>query len=269
MLVWVAAMHCEAKPVIDYYRLKKSPVEHAFDLYQGEQMLCVISGIGKTASAAATAWIAALNRKQPSLAWINLGIAGSAQYSVGTALWVNKITECESNRSFYPIPLIETTLQPAQCLTLNQASPDYQPNRLFDMEASAYFDTASRFSSAELVHCIKIVSDNPEQQTGRDKKRVSQLVAQNIEPLTRFAESLLELNKLVAVCKIADSDWREFVGRAHFSQTQRIQLKKSLQFLLSQNYDIEGLTDEISSFSSSTAIIAHLNKLCQHSSQRL
>ena len=57
MLVWVVAMHCEAKPVIDYYRLKKSRIDHAFDLYRGDQMLCVISGIGKTAVAAASAWV--------------------------------------------------------------------------------------------------------------------------------------------------------------------------------------------------------------------
>ncbi|MCH7881591.1 MAG: hypothetical protein IIB69_08510 [Proteobacteria bacterium] len=197
MLVWVAALHCEAKPVIDYYRLKKSRIDHPFDLYQGDQMLCVISGIGKTAVAAASAWVAALNREQASLAWINLGTAGSAHYAIGTALVINKITECDSNHSFYPVPLIETTLESAHCLTLNQASSEYQQKHLFDLEASAFFATATRFSSVELVQCIKVISDNPKQQTGRDKTRVSQLIAQNIEPLTRFAQSLQALNTLV------------------------------------------------------------------------
>lgn len=204
MLVWVAAMHCEAKPVIDYYRLKKSRIDHPFDLYQGDHMLCVISGIGKSAVAAASAWVAALNREQASLAWINLGTAGSAQYAIGTALVINKITEGDSNHSFYPVPLIETTLEAAHCLTLNQASSEYHPKHLFDMEASAFFATATRFSSAELVQCIKVISDNPKQQTGRDKTRVSQLIAQNIEPLTRFAQSLQALNTLV---KESSPEW--------------------------------------------------------------
>ena len=59
MLIWVCAMHCEAKPVIDFYRLKKSHDDNAFDLYRGDKMACIISGIGKLASAAASAWIAA------------------------------------------------------------------------------------------------------------------------------------------------------------------------------------------------------------------
>ncbi len=197
MLVWVAAMHCEAKPIIDYYRLKKSRVDHAFDLYQGDQMLCVISGIGKAAVAAASAWVAALNREQPALAWINLGTAGSAQHTIGTALVINKITECNTNYSYYPVPPIDTNLESAHCLTLNQASSEYQPEHLFDMEASAFFATATRFSSAELVQCIKVISDNLKQHTGRDKTRVSQLIAQNIEPLTGFARSLQAQNNLV------------------------------------------------------------------------
>ena len=57
MLIWVCALHCEAKPVIDYYRLSKSHDDNAFDLYQSDRMICVISGSGKLASAAATASI--------------------------------------------------------------------------------------------------------------------------------------------------------------------------------------------------------------------
>ena len=55
MLIWVSALHCEAKPVIDFYRLKKSHEDNAFDLYRGDGMACIISGTGKIASSAACA----------------------------------------------------------------------------------------------------------------------------------------------------------------------------------------------------------------------
>ena len=77
MLIWVCALHCEAKPVIDFYRLKKSHDDNAFDLYRGENMACIISGMGKLASAAASAWIAARYEDSASIAWINLGVAGA------------------------------------------------------------------------------------------------------------------------------------------------------------------------------------------------
>lgn len=83
MLIWVSALHCEAKPVIDFYRLKKSHEDNAFDLYRGDGMACIISGTGKIASAAACAWIAARYQDEPSIAWINLGIAGAAQHDIG------------------------------------------------------------------------------------------------------------------------------------------------------------------------------------------
>jgi hypothetical protein len=63
------------------------------------------------------------------------------------------------------------------------------------MEASAFFETASRFSSAELVQCIKIISDNPSQQIGRDKARISELINAHIVQLASFAKSLEDLNK--------------------------------------------------------------------------
>ena len=269
MLIWVAAMHCEAKPVIDFYRLKKLPEHHAFDLYQNDKMICIISGIGKVAVAAACAWVAALNREQASMAWINIGIAGSAQDAIGTALWINKISDSDTGRSSYPVPMIETTLKPTQCLTLGEASNEYHSQYLFDMEASAFFDTATRFSSAELVQCIKIVSDNQEEKTGRDKVRVSQLVAQNIEPLTQFAQSLQAQNERLAEIFIDPSDWQKFINQAHFTQTQKSELRKSLTFLISQNFNIGKLTDEVSGDFSGTSIVAHLKQLCQQTSRNL
>jgi adenosylhomocysteine nucleosidase len=202
MLVWIAALHCEAKPIIDYYRLKKSPEHHAFDVYQRENMQCIISGIGKTSAAAATAWIAALNRKQASIAWINIGTAGSASHEIGTLLWISKISDIESKRHYYPVPLLNSGLETAHCQTLNQPSIDYHLHQIYDMEASALFEAATRFSSAELVHCLKIVSDNPCQQTGRDKARISELIHQHIAQLTDFAESLSGLNNQLADLEI-------------------------------------------------------------------
>jgi len=199
MLIWVAALHCEAKPIIDHYRLKKSPSHHAFDVYQAGNILCIISGIGKTAMAAATAWIAGLNRHKGPMAWINIGTAGSAKHPIGTALLIDKISDNESNRHSSPLPLFDSGLQLAHCQTLNHPSTEYHPQQIYDMEASAFFDTATRFSSAELVHCLKVISDTPSQQIGRDKARISELINRHIAQLTGFAKLIEDLNQQVAV----------------------------------------------------------------------
>jgi len=197
MLIWVTALHCEAKPIIDHYRLKKCQSHNVFDVYKKDQIECVVSGIGKSACTAATEWIATLNHESRPIAWINVGTAGSASHDIGTALLINRISETESSRHFYLLPPIAPGLQPAHCKTLTQPSTNYHPGQVYDMEASAFFDTATRFSGAELVQCVKIVSDNPSHQTGRNKSRISELIHQHINHLAQLAQELQNMNERI------------------------------------------------------------------------
>ncbi len=241
MLIWVAALHCEAKPVIDFFRLKKSHDHHAFDIYQKDNMYCIVSGIGKLNSATATAWIAALHRQSRSIAWINIGTAGSESYAVGSAWSINKITDIESGHRYYPVPLVNSQLPTEHCQTHNQPDIQYHSQSLSDMEASAFFGTATRFSSAELIHCIKVVSDNSDTPCSRNKSEVSQLIQQNIKAISEFSQALTLLNQQVAQMGISEPVWQRFLAQAHFSQTQKTQLKSCLRFLLSQGDSIDSL----------------------------
>jgi hypothetical protein len=269
MLIWVAALHCEAKPIIDFYHLKKSQSHHAFDLYQQGNIECVVSGMGKNASAAATAWVAALNHDSRSIAWINIGTAGSAQHDIGTALLIHKITDEEPGRHFYPVPSINSEFEPAHCHTRNQPGIDYHPEQLYDMEASAFFDTASRFSSAELVQVVKVVSDNPSYQTGKNKVAISELINRHIQPLARLALDLQAINESIARLEIEASDWQKFLACARFSQTQKVQLKNSLRFLINQGCQADAIATEVSELNSARRIIAYLENLCAQRSHNL
>jgi adenosylhomocysteine nucleosidase len=260
MIIWVAALHCEAKPVIDYFRLKKSHAHHAFDVYQGDSMCCIVSGIGKLNSAAATAWIAAINRQSRSIAWINIGTAGSESHAIGSAWWVNKITDIESNRRSYPVPLIDSKIPTEHCLTHSQVDNEYHSQFLSDMEASAFFDTATRFSSAELVHCIKVISDNKDTPCTQNKNQVSQLIQQNMTLIAEFSQALERLNHQIENIEIAESDWQMFLTQAHFSQTQTSQLKNCLRFLLSKNDSVDSLMANIITLRNSDSILAFLEQ---------
>jgi nucleoside phosphorylase len=198
MLIWVCAMRCEAKPVIDFYRLKKSRDDNAFDLYRGDDMACIISGIGKLASAAATAWIAARHDDAASIAWINLGIAGAATAEPGAIFALDQVIDADSGQRYYPAPGADSSLSGRACLTLSRPGEDYREDYLFDMEASGFMHSALRFSSAELTQCIKIVSDNPRHKTGKDRPRVSALIHQHIELIDQQATGLLALNQEIA-----------------------------------------------------------------------
>ncbi len=269
MLIWVCALHCEAKPVIDYYGLKKSHDDSAFDLYRGDNMLCIISGTGKIASAAACAWIAARHIHEASIAWINLGIAGSAQHEIGTAFLLNQVIDADSGQRRYPAPFAGSILPGSACLTLSQPSESYREDYLFDMEASGFMYSALRFSSAELTQCIKIVSDNHAHHTGKNRQQVSDLIHQNIELINQQAGALIALNSEISGLAIPSESWQQLIALANFSQTQKNRLRVLWRYLVNRHSVSGKILQQLDGCSSAADIIKTLEQLSYHDSERL
>lgn len=269
MLIWVCALHCEAGPVIDYYRLKKSHEVRAFDVYHGDDMLCIVTGIGKLASAAACAWVAARCEREAALAWINLGVAGAAEHELGTLFVINKIVDAETGQSYYPAPAVTTSLAASACLTLSLPSDEYREDTLFDMEASGFIYSALRFSSAELTQSLKIISDNRRQQTGKNRQRVSELVQAQIESIDRQAAGLLRLKQQVAALEIPADSWQQLLSLAHFSQTQRNRLRVLWRYLGNREFESQALLRQLAAQNTASAIIATLEQISYRDSEEL
>ena len=269
MLIWVCALHCEAKPVIDFYRLKKSHDDTAFDLYTADNMVCVISGIGKIASAAASAWVAAKIQPQASLAWINLGIAGCASHPIGSPLLINQIIDGDSGKRFYPAPVKRSKIPGNACMTLSQPSEAYHPDYLYDMEASGFIAAALRFSTSELTQSIKIVSDNQWHKAGKQRQLTSDLIQQNIDVIDNLAAYLLELDRELQARAIDDALWQQILAAAHFSQTQKKRLQVLIAYLSNRQHDAAALLAQLSGNDSASTIITKLEGLSQADSSRL
>lgn len=269
MLIWVCALHCEAKPVIDFYRLKKSQQTRTFELYQGDNSACIISGPGKLASAAATAWAAASFEQHPAVAWINLGIAGAADRAPGSIFLVNQVTDADTRRSYYPVATGKSALAKASCISLSQPSFDYHPSHLFDMEASGFLATALRFSSAELCQCIKIVSDNQSENSSRDKHKVGAWIEQHIQLIDQQARQLQALSAQLADLQVPAEAWQQLASLARFSQTQQARLRVLLAYLLGRDYSMTQILQHIGGADSSKTILESLQQLGYRDSSAL
>ena len=268
MLIWVCALHCEAKPVIDFYRLKKSHADRAFDLYLGNNMACIISGTGKVASGAACAWLASRLQDAASLAWINLGIAGSAQHDLGSAFSLHQVIDADDGRRFYPTPASDEVFPGNACMTLGQPSENYREDFLFDLEASGFMYASLRFSSAELIRSIKVVSDNQWQQTGRNRQAVSDLIHRHIDNIHQETQALIALNDEIANLQPASDDWRRLLASASFSQTQKNRLGVLWRYLMNRQFDADSLLRQFDGDTPS-AIIGHLEQLSQRDGEGL
>jgi len=187
----VVALPAEAKPANRHFGLVRDNQADAFPLYRNQEMLLVISGVGKEAAQAATHWLGSMTEAKRAI-WINLGTAGHPLRAVGEGLLASEIVDDVSGRCWTPrIP----NNPPCDCerlTTFATAVTDYGTSGLCDMEAAGFYPTACNLTSRERVHCLKIVSDNPLQPTSNISGRMVSLLIENrldiLDQLIRLLE---------------------------------------------------------------------------------
>ena len=187
MLIWMCALHCEAKPLIDFYRLKKSTRKGHYDLYHNKDIRCIVSGIGAMMMAAATEWAAGYGRQQDQPCWINLGIAGHRNMAIGSTVLASKISSNKGTVIYPPQAVMGHHFPLSAVTSVESEMPEYPDSAVCDMEAYAFMQTASRYSPLTNCHCIKVISDNSNSPAHRNKADISNLIAANIKPISHFA----------------------------------------------------------------------------------
>lgn len=227
MIYIVTALAAEAKPLITHYRLQHQR-NSAFPLYESATISLVISGVGVANAAAATAYLGARSNAT-SAAWLNIGIAGHSNAAVGEVFLANKISNCTSGECWYPPQILGTQLARTNLFTVPCVETKFANAGLYDMEASGFFSIACRFSTAELVQCVKIVADNPTTPASIDAKRTTSLVHQACTQISDAVDALIALRS--ALPEVADviPHMTELLANYRCSHAQYIRLKQLLQ----------------------------------------
>ncbi len=256
ILFLYTALECEAKSLIDTFSLKKENSAHPFSIYKNDQFILTVSGVGKVTMAAAVAYTQALFQKNPFPILINIGIAGHSSLPLGELVLATKIIDHDTQKVFYP-QLIKNKF-PKTCTlqTLSKPSTNYPIETMSDMEASAFYETAIKFSSSELIHAIKIISDN--QTTSLDTitpKLVKQWVSHCIPQITQLLDDWISLQKTMPNTHPTEFD--AIIKQWHFSVSGQVKLKSLLgrwQLLSS----IHWFTPHKTTINSSKAVLQQL-----------
>lgn len=172
----IMATTLEAKPFIDKLGLKKYGKE-AFKQFLNNNILLVISGIGKTNAAIAATYCC---KTYKPLFILNLGAAGATDltHEVGSILHVNQILEHDrpqfpSQKPFvhkpdklkgFPTAKLATGDRPVIDPTGRKIISEYAG--LVDMEAAAIAQTCKIFKTK--CYVFKYVSDTPDHTGGVD-----------------------------------------------------------------------------------------------------
>lgn len=221
------ALPCEARPLIEHLRLKKDLSSHPFELYGNDRICLTVTGLGKSAMAAGIAYTQARAGLPDNPILLNVGIAGHADHGLGSAFLVGRIIDADTSKKYYP-PL--AFLPPCAIETIRTASRpqlDYTQPHLYDMEASAFYETAVRFTTGELIQCLKVVSDN--RQTPADQIRPKQAAEWIAAQLPVLEALLAELERLRETISSAEpGQFRSLLDRVHFTANERQQLRQQL-----------------------------------------
>jgi nucleoside phosphorylase len=241
MIYIVTALPCEATPIVKKYDLKRDDACRHFTLYRGDDMFLIVSGVGKMASAIATAYLIAQNVKldeagaEEGLAIINIGVCGTLhqRYPIGTPLLIHKVIDHETGKQYFPDILIEHPFEEGSIETHNDVvrREDVLSGRvelqadLVDMEASGFFQAASRFLAPHQIYVIKVVGDYLD-VVDFDRQRVAQCISGALDAVDGF------IKQVEGLCRVEG----EVLTPDERRQLEKV--KESLRLTVTQSHQL-------------------------------
>ncbi|KPU27105.1 hypothetical protein TR13x_06855 [Caloranaerobacter sp. TR13] len=227
MLYFICAFYNEAKPIINFYKLKRVNENKFFQVFENDDIKLIISGIGKINSAVALAHIVSKYGISDEDIIINIGICGSKSREIGEAVLVNKIHDIETGRDYYPDILIKHQFEEGTLETFSKPVVDFDIKDICDMEGSGFFKASSKFFSPHQIQLIKIVSDHLDgaRLTG---EFVEKLVEKNIITIDDYINKM----KNSFVKKDLLNDWdKNMIDKIslvlNLTESQKIQFNKA------------------------------------------
>lgn len=250
------ALECEAKPLLKQLDLKRVCNSHPFSIYKNHNIVLTVSGVGKIAMAGAVAYTQALFQATQLPVLVNLGIAGHKYQAIGDIFLATKIIDKDSGKRFYPQLIGSDFPKTMGLLSSSIPCTEYSADYMNDMEASAFYETAIKFSSNELIHSIKVISDNEQSSIDTIRpKLVSQWINNHLYQIEHLLNHWGALQQSVTTNELKEFD--AIVNQWHFTVNRQIKLKSLLlrwQTLSTNPW----LTIEQASFDSSKDVLQKL-----------
>ena len=207
------ALHAEARPLIEHFKLKQDTTSHVVRIYRSESISLTVGGVGKVKSAVAATCLLARPQAPGRVTALNIGIAGCTQeknadaVQIGDLFLINKIIDHATGRESFPDILsvsgarenVVTTLD----RPLNRSDGTTVADGLVDMESSGFYQATATFLAPHQIGCIKIVSDFLEVERF-ERDWIGNLIAQQIPSIEKLIEGYHSISELAFDILISD-----------------------------------------------------------------
>lgn len=263
----IVAHGLEAKALVSMLCLERCHSSTRYQQYKNSRGLrLLVSGIGKEAVRAAVSYLGQQQHNDGGQirAWVNIGIAGHRDAPLGSAWLGNKITEQCSGTSAYPPQLVSGFLT-GQVVTVDEPETIYPIDAAYEMEASAFYSAAAKYSSAELVQVFKVISDNLSNPIAEmDLKSVPGLISAQASPIADLLEGIGRIVVQYNSQQRLPACFHEICSQSHLTVNQKLQLKR-----LCQRFKALGLEADLDRLSGpkSTDSGQLIRRLSQHLDQ--
>ena len=255
MICFVTAFPAEARPIIRHYGFKTFQT-NPFPIYKSDIGFLIISSMGKKSAAKAISHLASLCPE--NAIWMNVGIGGHQNSEIGNAFLAHKIVDLETSKNWYPQILFSPNCKTTTVITVDQYETQYAEDAIYDMEASGFYEEAVHFSTIELIHSFKVISDNAASPAVKVSPKLAEtLIEKNLKTINQITDELILIKKDLPAREPELLKW--FLERWHFTVTQQHQLKRKLLKL--QTLDPKSLfLSEIKKCTSSRHVLTLLEK---------
>ncbi|MBL6785642.1 MAG: hypothetical protein ISQ32_04995 [Rickettsiales bacterium] len=193
-------IHCalffEAEIFIKNYNLKKdiSISEFMFFYNHDSKIALITSTKSLLAVGFSVGYIHAKYNFHNDIKFLNFGIAGSKNLALGSIKEIVKVTDYSTSISYYPIYQNNPIFDIDTLISFAKPNDDYNLEGLYDMEASAFFESVSKITDRENIRILKIISDNKEQTLKNfDHNLMKKFITDKSEDLFNYV-SILKSN---------------------------------------------------------------------------
>ncbi|MFK8067532.1 MAG: hypothetical protein AB8D52_04735 [Gammaproteobacteria bacterium] len=247
--------------------------ESPFQIYHKDQINLIVSGVGKVSSANAIGYLCGHNNfdqrnidKNNSIeqtdTWLNIGMAGHSHLEINTGFLANKIIDQATDKSWFPPIIFDQPCYTDKLTTVDKPCSEYKFGGGVDMEASAFFASASRYTTNELVHSYKVVSDNPDSRLHKiTPAQASELISSKLEDIQFIADQLLIISNELSSTNLIQNNFETLTNKIRMTHSEKLKIKSCLTKLSLVNSDLILNPNEFTEISSSKEIISHLNKM--------
>lgn len=266
MLYIYTALYIEAKPLIEYFRLKRDMDEPTYQIFLNDRIILIIGGTGMIKSAVSCTYVLTKYKAGRGNFFLNVGFAGckNRELEIGSVILCNKIIDAAKN-NYYPDILFKHDFTEGTLYTsIKQADSieDFKDEDvlLCDMEGASVFNSAKIFFPLHKICILKIVSDHitsdGDVESARifDKEQLLEVMRKNIQKIFGMINFFLEYkeNDECVFSAYEKKSIDNISKNMRLTKSMRIEFEKSAKYYKLNNADFDDILLKYADISSLT-----------------